>query len=343
MKSKRNLVRQVGVGRSRELAMPRPCTSALQTFLDNWTPSTGAQIADLYIFTLITGEVLYYSGFQTPLVAPMANTSSPLFHFQLGPSFQRTKVKTQVGPQIDELEVAIIAGENDLVAMSAGGTLTWQKAFWSGIFDGAYVELLRAFISVTPGIPAGRTVVGTLTWFYGRVGDVEIGRTRCLMRVKNLLDLLTVQMPRRLFQSACNHVFGAPMCGFDRETGISAIGNTTAFGAQTITCGGASTQNSLTTTYAPAVSTAYDNGTMIGLTGLNAGFTRTIGKLDAGVIYFLKPWIFPVVAGVDTFKLLAGCDKLLETCTNTFQNQASDGSAGRYGGFPYIPPPESAV
>ncbi len=331
--------------------MARPCTSALQTFLDTWNSSTGAQIADLYVFTLVTGEVLYYSGFQTPLVAPLANTSSPTFYFVLGPRFQRTKVKVQIGPQIDELEISLIVGQGDLVAMNAGGTLTWQRALWSGIFDGAYCELLRAFIHIvpnaTPGLLPTRTVVGTLTWFYGRVGDVEVGRTRCLVRVKSLLDLLTVQMPRRLNQSACNHVFGAPMCGFNRTTGVSAIGNATAFGAQLITCQAGSTQNSLTTTYAPAVSTAYDNGTVIGVTGLNAGFTRTIGKLDSSVspsvIYYLKPWIFPVVAGVDTFTLLPGCNKLLDTCINTFQNQAADGSAGRYGGEPYIPPPESAV
>jgi hypothetical protein len=91
------------------------------------------------------------------------------------------------------------------------------------------------------------------------------------------------------------------------------------------------------------VVTAYDNGTIICLTGQNVGFTRTISRIDSGVIYFLKPWLFPVVAGTDTFKLLAGCNKLLDTCMDTFQNQANDGSSGRFGGFPYIPPPESAV
>lgn len=327
--------------------MARPCTVALQTFLDTWNPSTGAQIADLYIFTLVTGEVFYYSGFRTALVAPLPNTDSPKFFFQRGPVFTRTKVKVQIGPQIDELEIALIVGENDLVGMNSGGTLTWQKAFWSGIFDGADVELLRAFIHVTPGIPATRTVVGTLTWFYGRIGDVEIGRTRCMIRVKSLLDLLTVQMPRRLNQSACNHVFGGPMCGFNRETGVSTLGITTPFGAQTITCQAGSSQDSLTTTYVPGVPTAYDNGTVIGLTGLNAGFTRTIGKLDSSVspsvVYYLQPWIFPVTALTDTFKLLPGCDRLLNTCISTFHNQAANGSAGRYGGMPYIPPPESAV
>ena len=137
------------------------------------------------------------------------------------------------------------------------------------------------------------------------------------------------------------------MCGFNRVTGISAIGLSSGFGAQTITCQVGSTQDVLTTTFVPAVNTAYDNGTIVSVTGLNAGFTRTIGKLDSSVspsvIYFLKPWIFPVVALTDTFRLLPGCDKSLATCTNTFKNQLADGSQGRYGGFPYIPPPESAV
>lgn len=327
--------------------MTLPATSTLITWLEGWTTSTPSAIADLYIFTLITGEVFYYSGFQTPLAAPLANTTSPLFYFQKGPAFARTKVKKQIGPQIDELEVQIIAGQDQLVGMGSGGSLTWQKALWSGIFDGCYVELLRAFLSIPQTLPRRPTVQGTITWFYGRVGDIEIGRTRCTMRVKSLMDLLTGQMPRRLYQAACNHVFGGEMCGFNRETGVSALGFTTTFGAQTITCGVGSTQNSLTTSFVPAVSTAYDNGSVVGLTGLNTGFTRTIGKLDSSVspsvIYYLKPWIFPVVASVDTFKLLPGCDRLLDTCVNTFQNQLIDGTGGRFGGFPYIPPPESAV
>jgi len=325
----------------------KPATTQVQNFLNGWNSSTGAALADLYIFSLVTGEIFYFTDFQTPLAAPLPNTNSPLVRFSIGPRFERTKVKVQIGPQIDELEVAIIAGQNDILGMNAGGTLTWQKASHLGIFDGAYVELLRGFVTITPGIPATFSVVGTITWFYGRVGDIEIGRTRIIMRVKCLLDLLTNQMPQRLFQSACNHIFGGSMCGYNRVLGLNALGVSTGIGQVTITCQAGSDQNSLTTTFVPNPSTSYDNGTMVGLTGLNAGFTRTIGKIDSSMspstIFYLKPWIFPVVAGTDQFNLLPGCDHTLVTCVNTFQNQAVDGSTGRYGGFPYIPPPETAV
>jgi hypothetical protein len=300
--------------------------------------------ADLYIFSLVTGETFYYSGFQTPLVAPLASTTTPLYSFSLGPRFKRSKIKTQVGPTIDELDVEVFAGASDILSFAAGGTLTWQQAFHLGLFDGAYCELLRCYISYSAPTYFVPTVEGTVTRFYGRVGDIEIGRTSSKMKVKSLLDLLTVQMPRRLFQSACNHKFGEPgtgMCGYDRINGVNALGVATGIGQVNFTCGTGSNQNSLTAGgFTPTPSTAYDNGTIIGATGLNAGYTRTVGKVITGsptVIYYLKPWAFTVIAGTDTFNILPGCDRTLETCTGTFQNQL------RFGGFPYIPPPESAV
>lgn len=322
----------------------RPCTTTLRSFLDGWNSSTSAAIADLYIFTLVTGEVFYFSGFQTPLAAPLANTDTPLYEFVLGPRFARTKTKTEVGPQIDELNVDIyVSGDTEPLGVASGGNISWQNAFFNGLFDGAYCELLRAFINTSP---PGPTVVGTITWFYGRIGDVDVGRTKIAVRVKSLLDLLTVQMPRRLFQSACNHVFGEPgygMCGYDRVNGLNAAGTGGGPGRSDIICQTGSTQNTIITTFVAPWPRSYDNGSIIGLTGLNAGFTRTIGLFATntvtllGQIFFLKPFLFPVVPNVDEFRMLPGCDHTLATCTNTFFNQA------RYGGFPYIPPPETAV
>jgi hypothetical protein len=39
----------------------------------------------------------------------------------------------------------------------------------------------------------------------------------------------------------------------------------------------------------------------------------------------------------DQFQLLPGCDRTLATCTNVFNN------AIHFGGFPFIPTPETAV
>jgi hypothetical protein len=327
----------------------RPATTALQTLLASWGPDVDIQMADLYQFTLQGGEVLGYSSFQTALSAPAPNTDTPLLYFALGPPIERTKITEKIGVEVGHIDVTVYAGPNDELGL--GGTLTWQAALHAGLFDGAWCRVWRAYI--TP--PA--TVVGTISRFFGRVGEVEVGRTKTRIQVNSLTDLLTVQMPRRLFQAGCPLVFGenltAGSCSYDRIAGKNALGVSTGIGQELITCQvstdhvDTSNQSVIYTRFAPSPSTAYDNGSIIGLTGANARYTRTLGKIGFNAyfdtigalypIYFLKPWIFPVVAGTDTFQLLPGCDHTLATCTNTFQNQL------RYGGFPDVPPPESAI
>lgn len=298
--------------------MARPCTAAVQSLLDNWNPLSQNAICDLYTFTLAGGEVLRYSGWQKVLSAPAPETDSPLIDFALGPKIRRNKTKVQIGVQVDELEIEVYASDADLVL--DGGTLSWQEALRGGLFDGAYCSLWRCFMS-----PPG-TVVGTVAWFYGRVGDVDIGRTKNTIRVKSLLDLLTVQMPRRLFQAGCTHAFGDTMCGFDRSTM-----------AEDIVCTSGTTQSQIHYIgSAPDPLTLFDQGTLIGTSGGNTGYKRTINQLVDGVAYLLEPWIFPVEIG-DEFQMLPGCDHTYDTCEGVFANQL------RYGGFRHIPPPENAV
>ena len=318
----------------------RPATAALQALLASWGPDVNVKMADLYTFSLEGGEILRYSAWQQPLNAPAPNTDFPSYPFILGPPLERTKIIEKVGVEVGHIDITVYPGPNDELGL--GGTLTWQKALWAGLFDGAWCSVWRAYI--TP--PA--TVVGTISRFYGRVGDVEIGRTKTHIHVNSLTDLLTVQMPRRLFQAACTHIFGQVdasgntigMCGYDRYDGRNALGVSTGIGAVTTAATGNSSQDVIYTSFVPSPLTAYDNGSITGLTGQNAGYTRTIGKLDSSqspsAVFYLQPWIFPVSDG-DQFRLLPGCDHTLPTCTNTFLNQL------RFGGFPDIPPPESAI
>jgi uncharacterized phage protein (TIGR02218 family) len=212
------------------------------------------------------------------------------------------------------------------------------EAVRHGLFDGATVELDRLFAPPQPsGSGAFDTSLGVLLWFYGRVAECEVGRSTIAVRVKSLLNLLAVQqMPRRLYQASCGHVFGDAMCGYDRSAGENAAGTPTGIGAVTIAAQTGSTQAQIVTTFAPSPATAYDQGTMTCLTGANTGASRTISRLAGGVIYQLRPWLSPVAVG-DTFQLLPGCDHTTATCNGTFQNLA------RFGGFPYIPPPEAAA
>jgi uncharacterized phage protein (TIGR02218 family) len=301
----------------------RPHTAALRALLDGWTPNSNIQKADLFTFTLAGGEVIRLSGFQIPVMAPpppdpVTGLVGDSNVFPLGPPIDPVQTKVRIGTQVDEIEIHVMAGPNDTLALAAGATLNWQHAAWAGIFDGARVAVDRAFMTAVDG------VVGTINWFTGHVGDVETGRTRLIMKGRSLLDLLTQQMPRRLYQAACTHVFGDAMCLFDRTT---LAANVTAATAD---------QNSVVAGLSPNPATLYDNGTILGLTGLNAGFRRTIGGMQGGTAFFLKPWIFPVAIG-DQFQLLPGCDLTVATCDGTF------GNIIHFGGDPYIPPPETAI
>jgi uncharacterized phage protein (TIGR02218 family) len=168
--------------------------------------------------------------------------------------------------------------------------------------------------------------LGAIVWFCGRVAETDAGRTNISIKVKSLMNLLAQQqMPRRLYQAACTHVFGDAMCTFNRESLAST---------QAALAG--STQAEIMTALTPSPVTLFNQGTITGVTGGNSGQTRTIVQLSGGVVSLLKAWLYPVTIG-DTFRLLPGCDHTTATCQNTFDNLI------HFGGFPYIPPPELAV
>ena len=142
-------------------------------------------------------------------------------------------------------------------------------------------------------------------------------------------------MPRRLYGAACGHSFGDAMCGYDRVAGKNALGTSTGNGQATITAAAGTTQSLITGM--ATVPTIYNEGTVTGATGANAGYSRTIANLGNGAqVGLFKAFLFPIAVG-DTFTLLPGCDHTTATCSAKFQNLL------RFGGFPYIPPPELAV
>ncbi len=312
----------------------RPCSAALSTFLNSSANLECVQV-DLYTFALTSGEVLRWSGGDAALTVPATGFPTGSFNqgadrtFALGPRFGRSKVSTRIGVQPAELDIEIIAGASDLV-----GTVAIAEAVRMGIFDGATVELDRFF--ALPQVAGGAldTSLGTLLWFYGRVADADIGRSKILLQVKSLMNLLAIQqMPRRLYQASCGHVFGDLMCGYDRTAGQNALGASIGIGQITVV---ATTTSQSQIDAASAVPAGYIQGTIIGATGANAGISRTVADVISPSIYLLKAFLFPIAIG-DTFAVLPGCDHTTATCDGTFNNLA------RYGGFPHIPPPEFAA
>jgi hypothetical protein len=305
----------------------RPASAALQSYL---AQNDAFVVIDLYTFALPSGAVLRYSGWTAPLAIPgtafppgsLNHDASGYTYFALGPRFGRSMVTTKIGIEPTELDISVLAGAADLI----GGS-SFADAVRTGQLDGATVELDRFFAPPQvggSGVPANN--LGAIVWFYGRVAESDVGRSKIDIKVKSLLNLLAQQqMPRRLYQAACTHVFGDAMCTFNRA-GLAA----------TIAAGVGSNQAVIVATLSPSPATLYDQGTIVATAGANAGQRRSIAQLAAGNVYLLKAWLEPVAVG-DAFQLLPGCDHTLGTCQSTFNN------SDHFGGFPYIPPPELAV
>lgn len=269
--------------------------------------STQFVMADLYTFTLHGGGVLRYSAAATAIVANG-------FIFALGPKFERSKTKTVIGTQVDQLDIKVYPETTDLI-----GATPWLQAAWQGQLDGALLQLERAFMP-----SYGDTSPGTVVLFAGRISDLDCSRTGIEMKCRSHLELLNIQMPRRLWQSSCTHVFGDAMCLFDRTT-LALNFNAAAGSTANLIVG------------APVSATPFAQGTIVGATGANAGETRTVASFLSGVSVSVKLALLSPPAPGDQFQLLPGCDRSLATCTNVFNN------AVHFGGFPYIPTPETAV
>ena len=282
----------------------RQASTALIALLNS---STQFAMADLFTFTLPGGGVYRYSGAATGLSDEKGN------YFLLGPKFERSKTKLVIGVQVDELDVKIYPEPTDLL-----GSIPWLTAVWTGQLDGALLQVERLFMQ-----PYG-TAVGSVVLFSGRISDIDASRTGIDVKCRSHLELLNIQMPRRLWQQSCTHVFGDNMCLFNR----SSL-------AATFACATGSTATVIQGP--PSTGNPYLQGTIIGVTGQNAGQARTIAGFAPGQSVTVKLAFLSVPDPGDEFELLPGCDHTLATCTNTFANQA------HFGGFPYIPAPENSV
>jgi uncharacterized phage protein (TIGR02218 family) len=265
-------------------------------------------MADLYTITLAGGSLLRYSAAATAL-------SANGYTFALGPRFERSKTKIVIGTQVDELEVRIYTEPTDLI-----GGVPFLQAAWQGQFDGALLQLERAFMRTY-----GDTSPGTVVLFSGRISDIECTRTGVDLKCRSHLELLNIQMPRRLWQSSCTHAFGDAMCQFDRSS-MEVM----------FSAGPGSTPVLIATSVTPAPPSLYIQGSLIGVTGANAGSSRSVADMAGGWVYLKLAFLSPVSQG-DQFRLLPGCDRTLSTCRNVFNN------AIHFGGFPNIPTPETAV
>jgi uncharacterized phage protein (TIGR02218 family) len=274
-------------------------------FLQN---NTEFRMADLYTITLKSGTVLRYTTWDSNLVV-LGNT------FLTGPpNIERTHIEEKLGMDVSTIEITIKAGLSDLV----NGTPILQ-AIGLGLWDGAAFRIDRLFMD------SSGNQTGTVIRFSGVVGPVdELTRSYVKFTVNAGTQYLTMQLPPIIMQPNCTHTL------FD--AGCSLV---KASFAENNAVQGGSTVNKIISLSAKTDG-YYDNGQIVFTSGPNNGLTKAVKQYFGQQFFFNSPLPFLPSAG-DAFTAYPGDDKTQATCTNKFSNLAN------FGGFPYVPVPETAI
>lgn len=268
------------------------------------------RMADLFTFLLPNGVTLRYTSADIDIVSGGNVFSS------VGPQIVRGSIRLSTGIEVDTLDVTVYSDRNDVISNG----LSLSQLLTVGGFDNAWFKLERAFMPTW-----GDTSVGTVLRFLGKVAEADYSRTKAEIKIKSLLELLNIKMPRNLFQPGCIYNLFDVGCKLSK-TAWKVNGTVSAGSAANLIKSSNLTQGN----------GYFDLGLIVFNTGLNTGIGRTVKLYTTGQVRPIIP--FPQVpkAG-DTFSIYPGCDKKQATCKNKFNNLA------HFRGFPFVPMPETIV
>lgn len=280
----------------------KSASPALVNFLNS---SQQFYMADLYTLTLNGGFVVRYTSWDQDLVLG-ANTFKTF-------RIERSKIRTVVGVEVDQLDVEIYADALDLL-----NGVPWFTAIQRGALDSALLKLERIFM---PDI--GDTSLGSIFLFGGRVSDTNVSRTNATLTIKSELELLDTQLPRNLYQASCIHTLYNNGCALNKAA-FAVTGTVTSSSLTSI-----NTTLNNTTDY-------FTLGTIKFTSGANNGVTRSVRYQSGGAFVFALPLVSAPTPG-DTFVAHPGCNKTKDTCQSKFNNVVN------FRGFPYVPTPETVL
>lgn len=281
---------------------------------------------DLYEFVIVDFNDTYYYRFCTGDQDIIWNGHTWSAGGKKGPFINkkgnRAKCKWKAGLEVDEMTFDFIPGTATLTSF---GTVTFADVIKNGYFDGAELNLYRAYMPTY-----GNTAAGTVLLFAGRIGAVRGTRSCYQINVVSHLELLDQNMPRNLCQGNCVNTLYDEACGLNKNS-WDDVG--------TITDGSTNTNLYFWGVDDELPSNWFDLGFIYFLTGPNNGLARTIKSFTQGTPAFanlVSP--FPYTPELyDVFRIYAGCDKTQLTCQNKFENLEN------FRGFPYVPENSTAI
>lgn len=217
-----------------------------------------------------------------------------------------SNIHTSSGLNVDNLEVASVF---DSAAIT-------EADIEAGKWDFAAVEI---FV-----VNYNDLTMGSMTLRSGWLGQIQSGRSGFTAELRGLAQKLQ-QTIGRVYSPGCNATLGDARCAV-------VLAGYTITGAAT-----AVTSNREFTDSGIAQATAYfDGGLLTWLTGLNAGYAMEV-KTQVTTLVTLQQAMPNTVTIGDTYSLVAGCDKTLDTCVSKFNNVIN------FRGFPHVPGRDAMV
>lgn len=293
--------------------------------------------ADLFqIGPCDNGAVIYATNGQQDIVyngiSGLATYSATAFG-----SWSRGSLTTKIGLSSNGLDLTVMADPTNVPVYFPGtsnGALLLD-GIKRGLLGQAPVTIYTVYMpNYGQGLISGG--IGAETKFIGMVGPVkEVGLTKAVISVQDMLYYLNIKIPRKVFQPSCSHTLYDQVCtmvstSFQRSGTVLAVTYPYQF---------------TTTAHLAPISAAgtFTLGTITWTTGKNAGLTSFVRTWTAGggsdtIVLDVQP-IFGVSAG-DTFTINQGCNKTFTSCLDF---QGNTNAYINFGGQPFIPVPETAI
>lgn len=283
---------------------------------------------DMYTFTLASGFVARYVncpfdvnyGGNTWLCS---RTAGGVILDEAGDTPQRGDFTD--GFAVGQWAIRIMPRDTDTI-----GNLPWKSAVRAGILNEAIMQVDRGIIAAWPSPPTlAITPVGILSkYFFGRVAEIDWGRSAVDISANDPRELLAIDFPRNFWTAECGYALFDTRCTLVKAT----------FAVPTTINGIGNSNSKIMTTDAAHADNYFALGSALITSGDNTGLQLRIqSSLQlAGAIQLAAPFPFLITPGT-TVTLYPGCDKQATTCTNKFNNRPN------FGGFKDIPAPETAI
>lgn len=171
-----------------------------------------------------------------------------------------------------------------------------------GVYDNAKVEIfIYDYVALT---------VTETKFFVGNIGEVKLTDSGYKMELRSLRQLLKQDLTQK-YSPTCRAELGDAKCqkslaSFTFSATVTSVTNRSKFAA--------SGQAAKTTNY-------FKYGYVEWTSGNNNGVKMSVDSFTTGTGEFVlfTPAPYAIQVG-DTFNAVAGCDKIFDTCKNTFNN-----------------------